>query len=127
HPWETALSGRIPRNIPNGLAALLQPCAQALFAGALLGREFGAEILGFEDLPDLELGILARVRARALLRPRDRLVERLALPHPEARDQLLGLGERAVHRRALAVPGEVDARAFRAGLQPFARLHHARI
>src|SRR5690348_2278525 len=100
--------------------------AQALFLLAKLGRELGAEILGFEDLADLDLGRLALERRGAALHPLDGLVERLDLDDPEARDELLRLGERTVDDRALAVI-EADARALRARLQAFARKHDARL
>jgi hypothetical protein len=51
----------------------------ALFPGALRLHELGREVLGSEDLADLDVGLVPRMRARALLRPRDRFVERLAL------------------------------------------------
>src|SRR5213596_1625424 len=47
----------------------------------------------------------------AALDPFDRLFLRLHLPQPEARDQLLGLGERPVDDGPL-VPGELDPRAL---------------
>src|SRR5688572_696296 len=62
---------------------------------AQLGRELGAEILGFVERSDLDLGV-ARHRVRAALYPVDRLLHGLDLPDPVASDQLLGLGERTV-------------------------------
>src|SRR5690606_27616420 len=76
--------------------------AQLVLLLAQLGREFLAEILGLVDRPDLEDALLARHRVRALARPLERLVHGLDLPEPEARDELLRLGERAVDDRRLA-------------------------
>src|SRR5262245_57550805 len=68
---------------------------QPLLLGPQLGRELGAEVVGLEDLPDLDLR-LALVGIGAALDPLDALLFRLHLPQPEPRDQLLGLRERAV-------------------------------
>ena len=54
----TALSGLFARNIPGGLLILPQPCADAPFPGTLPARELFAEILGLEDLADLDLGLV---------------------------------------------------------------------
>src|SRR3712207_1567510 len=69
--------------------------AQALLGLAQLRRQVLAEVLGLEDLPDLDLR-LAPHRVRAALDPLDRLLHGADLPQPEAGDQLLGLGEGAV-------------------------------
>src|SRR5215471_18006636 len=98
--------------------------ALALFLLAQLRREVGAEILGFVHLADLDLAVPALERTRAALDPFDRLVERLALPQPEAGDQFLGLGERAVDDAALVI-GELDAHALRARMQALAGQHDA--
>jgi len=121
----TALSGLFTRNIPGGLLILPQPCADAPFPGTLPARELFAEILGLEDLADLDLGLVTRMRARAFPCPRDGLVERGAFPDPEARDQVLGLREWAIHDRALVVLRKFDARAFRARMKPVGSLDDA--
>src|SRR6266566_1472542 len=89
-----------------------------LFLLAKLGCEFRSEVVSLEYLADLDLGLPARKRIRTALDPFDRFVKRLHLEQPKARDQLLGLGERAVDHRAL-VAAELHARAFRAWLDPF--------
>src|SRR3569832_2178656 len=70
--------------------------AQPLFLLAQFGRELGAEIGGIEHLANFDHRFLAGHRIGTALDPFDRLVLRLALPQPEARDQLLRLGERSV-------------------------------
>ena len=102
-----------------GLAAHLR------LALAQLGGELVAEVLGLEHRPDLDHAVIA-VGVRDPLDPLDRLVERLDLPQPVARQQLLGLGERAVDHLALAAR-ERDADALRARMQPLAGEHHARL
>src|SRR5204862_7474891 len=87
--------------------------AKPLFLLAQLRGELGAEILGLEHLADLDLRVAVH-RIRAALDPFDGLFLRTHLPDPEARDQLLGLGERTVDDGAL-LAGEVHARALRAG------------
>src|ERR1700759_2117521 len=86
--------------------------ADALLALAHLRRHDLTEVLGLEDLPDLDLRI-ALHRVRAALDPLDRLLHRADLPQPEAGDQLLGLRERPVHDAALGAR-EAHARALRA-------------
>src|ERR1051326_4923592 len=66
-----------------------------LFFLAHLGRERIAEVLGLEDLADLYLAVFAIGMGAAPV-PFDRLFRRLLLIPPEARDQLFGLGKRAV-------------------------------
>src|SRR6266487_1781155 len=73
--------------------------AQALLLLLQLRGELGAEVLGLEDLADLDVAVL-REGVGAALDPRDRLLLRLYLPEPEAGDQLLRLGERAVDHGA---------------------------
>ena len=82
-----------------------------------------AEIFGFEDAPDLDLGV-GRHRIRAAAHPLDGLLHRAHLPQPEAGDQFLGLGERAVDHRA-RLAREAHARALAARVQPLAGEHHA--
>src|SRR4051812_35173468 len=99
--------------------------SQAVLQLAQLGRHLVAEIVGLEDLPDLDLAATLR-RVRAALGPLDGLVERLALPQPVAGDQLLGLGERPVDDAALRT-AELHARTLRAGVESLALEHHARL
>src|SRR3979409_1972917 len=66
---------------------------------AQLRRQLLAEVVGLEDLAQLDLD--AAVERRAL-EPLDCLLARRALPHPVAGDDLLGLGERTVDDGALA-------------------------
>src|SRR5688572_27326178 len=70
---------------------------EPLFLLAKLGREFGAEVLGFGNRADFDLGVLER----GALEPFDRLFQGLHLPDPEAGDQLLRLGERPIDDRRL--------------------------
>src|SRR6266545_7576959 len=94
--------------------------AYPLLLGAELGRELGTEILRFEHLANLDLGLRAREGIGAALDPFDRFFLGLHLPQPEAGDQLLRLGEGSVDDRSLCAR-EPDARAFRARLEPLAR------
>src|SRR5688572_21860558 len=87
--------------------------AQALLLLAQLRGEVLAEILGLEHLPDLDL---LPVREGGALEPRDRLVERLDLPQPEAGDQFLGMREGPSGDCAI-LSGETHAHAFRARLK----------
>src|SRR4051812_36388974 len=61
-------------------ALRLDPGSQPLFLRTQLRREFFAEVFGFEDRTDFELGAAAERRA---FEPVDRLVHRLHLPDPE--------------------------------------------
>src|SRR5262249_24102386 len=70
---------------------------------------------------DLRLG---RHRVGAALHPVHRLLHRLHLPEPVARDQFLGLGEWTVSN-GTAVPGELDPLAGSAPLQALPRNHDA--
>src|SRR5688500_2687551 len=97
--------------------------AQPVFLRSELRRELGAEILGLEDLANLDLRIAAERRA---LEPLDCLLLRLHLPDPEARDQLLGLRERAIDDRPI-LSRESHARALGAGLKSLTREHHSRL
>src|SRR4051794_10242348 len=100
--------------------------AEALLLLAQLGRECLAEVLGLEDLTELDRRALALTRTGPghALHPLDRLLLRLHLDDPEAGDQLLGLGERPVSHGGLAV-GEPDPRALRARVQALAGEQHA--
>src|SRR5919106_4365994 len=89
------------RLLLRGLLQLLGLRAQALLLLSELGRELGAEVLRFEHLADLNLGLLSGHRIGAALDPLDGLFPGLALPQPETGDQLLRLGERAVDHGAL--------------------------
>src|SRR5262249_26966810 len=97
--------------------------AQAFFLLAQFRRELGAEIVRFEDLADLDFGLFV-VRIRAALEPLDRFLARTNLPEPEAGDQLLGLGKRAVDDGAL-VSRETYPHALRAGMKAFSCKHDA--
>src|SRR6266487_5406277 len=101
--------------------------AQALFLLPELGRERLAEVLRLEHLANLDLDLLTvgvgTIEGGAL-EPLDRLFLRLHLPQPEAGHQLLGLCERSVDHGALT-PGEADARALGAILEPLGGEQHA--
>ena len=90
--------------------------AVALPLLAQLGCEILAEILRFEDLADLDLAVLA-MRVGAALDPFDRLLQRLALPEPEAGDQFLRLGERPVDHGPLFA-GELTRAPLELGCKP---------
>ncbi len=68
---------------------------ETFFALAYLGGKLGAEVLEFEDLADLDLALFIE-GIGATLYPFNGLFLRLALPDPEAGDQLLRLGEGTV-------------------------------
>src|SRR6266566_336917 len=97
--------------------------AHALLGFPQLGCELRAEVVRLEHLAYLDLG-LALDRIGAALDPLDRLFLRLHLKHPEAADQVFRVLEGPVHDRAPS-PREPDARALRAGMQPFARQEDA--
>src|SRR6266705_1007934 len=99
------------------------PRAQALLLLPQLGGEFRAEVLRFEHLANLDLGLPAE-GIGAALDPFDRLFLGLHLPQPETGDQLFRFGEGPVDHGPFAAR-EPDARAFRARLEPLAREHHA--
>src|SRR3954471_14639080 len=107
------------------LLVLARPRAQALLLLPELRSERLAEVVGLEDLADLDLGLRALGVGNAL-DPLDRLLLRLGLDQPEAGDQLLRLGERAVDHGALGAR-ELDPRSLRARLEPLPREHHARV
>src|SRR5512144_2679866 len=79
--------------------------AQARLLRLQFGRELLAEICGLEQLADFDLGAAVEWCA---LQPLDRLVHRVRLPQPEARDEFFGIRERAVDDGALA-SGELHA------------------
>jgi hypothetical protein len=65
--------------------------------------ESRCEGFGLEDLADLYVGLAF---VGAALDPLDRPFERLDLPEPEARDQFLAFGERAVNDGAVLAMDE---------------------
>src|SRR5438034_4573340 len=71
-------------------------------------RQVRAEVLGLEHAAVLDL--LAALLERGAADPLDRLLDGLHLPQPEARAQLLGLGERAIRHGALP-PSELAPHA----------------
>src|SRR5438552_10125486 len=93
--------------------------ADALLLLAQLRREFRAEILGLEHLPDLDLRFRAGKRVGAALHPVDGFVQGLHLQHPEPREGIPGERERPLRHAALGA-GELHARALRGRLKPFA-------
>lgn len=94
------------------VSTLVELGAQTLLFRAELGGEFRAEVVGFGDRTNLELRILARHRIGTATRPLDRFIDRLDLPEPETRDELLGFRERSIDDAALG-PRDLD------GLVPF--------
>src|SRR5437879_11542295 len=88
------------------------PRAQALLLLPQLGGEFRTEVLRFEHLANLDLGLPAE-GIGAALDPFDRLFLGLHLPQPETGDQLFRFGEGPVDHGPLAAP-EPHALAFRA-------------
>ncbi len=117
HPAEVVSRPVHPRPV---LALDLR--AQPLLLLARLGGGGLAEVLGLDDLADLDLG--AAVEGGPL-DPLDALVERLGLQEPEARHELLGLGERPVdHGAAGAVEAHPGAAA--AGVKTLAGQHDRR-
>src|SRR6185437_16909564 len=94
------------------LLVLFRELPRPILLRAKLGRELGAEVLGLEDLAQLDLAFLAGKGARAALEPVHGFLSGLHLPDPEARDKLLRLGEGTVHHRALVVARELHARAL---------------
>src|SRR5690349_16610218 len=96
-------------------ARRLEALAQCLLARLLFGREdLVREVGGLEDLAHLALPVAANLEEA--MRPADSLFQRIALDRGVAGDQLLGLGERPVDDRALAVLLR-DPRSLRARLQ----------
>src|SRR5207249_2500156 len=69
----------------------------------LLDRFAFAEILELEELPQLDFaGLLLAVRGGHAQRPLQCFLPGLHLNHPVAGDQVLAVGKRAIHYRALA-------------------------
>src|SRR5262249_3441536 len=97
------------------LSSLVDQLAELALLRDELRRRF-REFLGLVHLADLDLGVFARIRVRAAQRQVDGFLARLHVHDPEAADQLLGLGERAVDDRALAGLGDAHARAPDAGV-----------
>src|SRR5215471_16386760 len=98
--------------------------APPLHPRAQLGGEFLAEVLRLEDRADLDLRLLARHRIRATPDPLHRLLQRLHLPDPEARDELLCLGKRPVDDRLLPAR-EAHPLAPAARMEPVGGEQHA--
>src|SRR5690349_22078028 len=99
---------------------------EPLVEGTELGGDRGAEVVELVERADFELRFLARHRVGAAARPLEGLVERAHLPEPVPRDELLRLGERAVHRAALSA-GEADALPMAARLETVAGEHDTRL
>jgi hypothetical protein len=92
--------------------------AHLVFARLQLRREFGAEILGLVRRADLDLGLFAGIGSGSAS-PTPRLHPVLDLPEPVTRDELLGLGERAVDDGlGSAAAAETHAFAALLGLRP---------
>src|SRR5580658_1418447 len=108
---------------PRGSRLALHFGAEAFFLRAQLRRELLAEVLGIEDRAE---GHLDSAVERRALEPLDRLLHRLHVPDPIARDELLGLRERPVVHRALR-PRESYALGFRRRREAIACQHHARL
>src|SRR3954468_15452323 len=108
---------------PSALLLRLDGGAQLILLLAQLGGELLAEVLGLGDLAHLDLG----VAEGCLLHPLEHLLAGGDLQDPEARDELLGLGERPVDDRGPAVLVEPDAGALGAGQEPLAGEHHTRL
>src|SRR5258708_23065769 len=92
------------------LAAGVDDLPELLFLFPELSRRVaGCKIIRLGHQAELDFSL----PERRPLEPFQRLVTRLHLPHPEARNELLGLGERAVDHGALR-PLVPDLRTFRA-------------
>src|SRR5215467_715456 len=89
--------------------------AEVFFLLNFFVAEGGCEVFGLEDLADLYVAF-AVGRVGASLDPLDGLFERLHLPEPEAGNEFLGLGERAVNDSAV-LAGEADNGAFGRGVK----------
>src|SRR5262245_41948582 len=81
--FHTSATGASKMRVKTRSCLLLFMCHSSLFI-ALFGRELGAEILGFKQLANLDLGLLARHWIRTAFDPVNGLLQRLALPDPEA-------------------------------------------
>src|SRR5687768_2089357 len=109
------------RRAPAGSNRLLLGAQRGvLLLEALASLVRHLEVSELEDLPDLDLAI----PERRALEPLDRLLERLALPDPVARDDLLALAERTVDHLLL---WETHARPLGRRVQAVAREHDARL
>src|SRR5579884_3135149 len=86
------------------------------FLIAQLGRQVFTEVVSLGDLADLDLRLTGR-RIRAALDPLDGFLERFALKHPIACDEIRRFRKRALDHGA-CVANEPDADAFRARSQP---------
>src|SRR4051812_38313388 len=95
---------------------------QAILLRTQLRRERLAEILGLEDLADLDLGV-AQHRIGTALDPVDRLLQRRAGPQPVARHHLVDRERPTRHRAVLA--RKVHPCTLGTGLQALAALHDA--
>src|SRR5580704_17375005 len=95
--------------------------AQPLVGLAQLRRQLLAEVVGLEDLAQLDLDTAVE---RCSLEPLDCLIARSALPDPVARDELLGLREGTVDDGALAAV-EADLCTPGGRAQALAGQHHA--
>src|ERR1044072_3160141 len=99
--------------------------AQPAFLLDDLGRR-GVFLLYPGDPPDLDRHVAVAVHRRPALDPLDDLVQRRGLDDRVARDQLLGLGERAVDH-GLGALADPPLRPARGGVQARAVQHHARL
>src|SRR5690606_5170567 len=120
----------IPASVACTGSAVTVPGADLLAEpGLVLAHLFGvrlAEVALVDVRPDLEHLVLPARVGRALLGPLDRLFERADLPDPVPADDLLRLGERAVHHRGGAAL-EDHLRAGGAGLEPVPVEHDPRL
>src|ERR1700680_1787857 len=100
----------------------LQLRAKRLLPGSgLLGRkDISGRVRFFEHLANFDFTLFER----SALEPFNRLFFGLHLNQPKAGDQLFRLGKRPIRHPGF-FPQVVEARAFRARLESFAREHHA--
>src|SRR5215472_14057604 len=88
----------VARSLVSGFGRVTRPVLRLL--RTQLRCQVLAEVAGFEHRADLDLfAPLAEWRAPD---PLDRFLDRLHLPQPEPRDQLLALGEGPVQHGAVA-------------------------
>src|SRR5206468_478593 len=92
---------------PGGVFCCLT--GNTLFPRPHLGSQVRAEIIRFEHLANLDFFATTEWSA---LEPLGCLVERLALPYPEAGDQLFGFRERSIDDCLLVAGSELHAHAF---------------
>src|ERR1700682_5293781 len=102
HRGTATLSEAIRQVTPRSLTLRVvgHLCAHALLLHAELRSKLGAEIRCLEHPANLDFGVSLE-RIRAAFDPFDRLLQRLHLKQPEARDQLLSLREGPVDDDAL--------------------------